>query len=507
MSRPDLLVIAPGNGRLIYQELAEEYAAIEPPIWAGMLANSARHAGYEVAIVDQEAEGLSAKEIAARAGRLDPRLVAIVVYGQQPSASTQTMTAAGEVAAALRREGTDAPVVILGGHPSALPERTLLETEVDAVCEGEGPHTLRALLALDDPSDRRRWDDVPGLWYRADGAVKSNPRAPLIPAERLPELLPGVAWDLLPMERYRAHNWHCFGHLDRRTPYGSIYTSLGCPFRCSFCCINAPFGKSSFRYWPPEFTVGQIKQLRTEYGVRNLKIADEMFVLNEKHYLAICEGIVREGIDDLNIWAYARVDTVKSEPLALMRKAGVRWLCLGIESASRFVRDGVRKGKFGREQIFDTVKRIRDAGIFVIGNFIFGLPDDTFDSMQETLDIAMELNCEMANFYCATAYPGSALYERAVAEGWPLPAEWHHYSQHSRWTRPLPTETLSGEQVLAFRDWAWQVYFTNPRYLEMIRRTFGTETVRHIRRLTEIRLEREFAWTPEMEEARVAQIA
>ncbi|EKD72907.1 MAG: hypothetical protein ACD_45C00536G0001, partial [uncultured bacterium] len=82
-----------------------------------------------------------------------------------------------------------------------------------------------------------------------------------------------------------------------------------------------------------------------------------MFVLNKNHVLGICDRIIERGYD-LNIWAYARVDTVKDEFLEKMRKAGIRWVALGIESGSKHVRDGVEKGRFGSEQILEVVRKI-----------------------------------------------------------------------------------------------------------------------------------------------------
>ena len=119
-----------------------------------------------------------------------------------------------------------------------------------------------------------------------------------------------------------------------------------------------------------------------------------MFVLNERHYGAICEGLAASGIaDQLNIWAYSRIDTVKPEKLALLRAAGVRWLALGIESGSAHVRDGASK-KLKNDDIVGVVREIQAAGINVIGNYIFGLPDDDERSMNETIGLALELNTE-----------------------------------------------------------------------------------------------------------------
>ncbi len=488
----DLLIICPGNNRLIYQDLAKEYAAIEPPIWGGLLANFARKLGFGVGLIDQEAEGLNSDQIAGRALEARPRLTAIVVYGQQPSASTQNMTMGKEIASKLRAAAPELKTILLGGHPSSLPERTLQDNEVDFVCQGEGPTTLEALLQISDLGDASQLRKVPGLWYRQDGKPAFTTQAAVIPQEELAERLPGMAWDLLPMDAYRAHNWHCFGNINQRKPYASIYTSLGCPFRCTFCCINAPFGRSTIRCWDPQFVLKELDLLATKYNVKNVKIADEMFVLNESHLLQLCDGIIERGYD-FNFWAYARVDTVKERFLEKLKKAGFNWLCLGIESGSKHVRDGVQKGRFKEEDIRAIVRKIQDHGIYVLGNYIFGLPDEDYDSMQATLDLAIELNCEMANFYSGMAYPGSQLYNIAVEKGWRLPEQWHDFSQHSFEQMPLPTEHVTAGEVLAFRDKSWQVYFTNPRYLSRVREKFGQEVVDHLQKLSTFTLRRKHA--------------
>ena len=172
-----------------------------------------------------------------------------------------------------------------------------------------------------------------------------------------------------------------------------------------------------------------------------------------------------------------------------LKRAGFNWLCFGIESASERVLNDVQKG-IDQADVYKTVEKVRQAGIYVIANYIFGLPEDDPETMQATLDQAMELNCEFANFYCGMAYPGSQLYNVAVEQGWPLPKSWSGYSQHSADSLPLPTKYLSGADVLRFRDKAFQAYFANPRFLDMIGRKFGPETVQHIREMASHQLVR-----------------
>jgi radical SAM superfamily enzyme YgiQ (UPF0313 family) len=407
------------------------------------------------------------------------------------------MTGCHAVCSAVKAAHPETKLLLVGGHVAALPERTMKEESVDFVAGGEGLYTIVELIeAL--RSAQPHLSNVRGLWYREGKTIRRNNPAPLL--ANLDGEMPGVSWDLLPMHRYRAHNWHCFGDLNRE-PYAALYTTLGCPYHCSFCCIQSPFKEgeaqsgfkesvNTYRFWNPKSVVAQLDTLVQKYGVKNVKIADEMFVLNPAHVRGLCDLIIERGYD-LNIWAYARVDTVRDDMVEKLKRAGFNWIALGIESASEKVRDGVQKG-FEENEVFETVEKIQAAGINVIGNYIFGLPEDDMASMQATLDLALELNCEFANFYSTMAYPGSPLYQMALEKGWRLPEHWSGYSQHSVDTLPLPTKHVSAGEVLRFRDNAFQAYFKSSRYLEMVQNKFGNATVEHIREMTSHQLVRKY---------------
>ena len=276
--QPDLVLVNPANRKRIYQSLSSTMSAIEPPVWAGLMATFIRKKGLSVEIVDATALNLSPQETAQCVADLNPVLTAVVVYGQQPSASTQVMPGAGAVCTAIKENSPDATVVLVGGHVAALPERTLREEDVDFVAGGEGLFTLLELLqAL--KAGATDFSKVPDLWYWDDDQVRMTFPAPLI--RNLDEEIPGMAWDLMPMDTYRAHNWHCFGHLERE-PYAAIYTTLGCPYHCSFCCIQAPFKSgekvvgfsenvNSYRFWSPQKVIEQIDVLVNQYGGQEYK--------------------------------------------------------------------------------------------------------------------------------------------------------------------------------------------------------------------------------------------
>lgn len=481
--KQSIVLVTPPSRLEVYQQLSGELAAIEPPVWSGLIARFLLNKNIPTYIVDSESEKLNHEQTAKKIDSYNPCLVVFVIYGQQPSASTQCMPG-GRKSCNEFKKISDIPTIVMGTHASALPARTLNEEPYDYVCQGEGPYTVYELYQyLNGQLDLK---NVSGLWYKNKGLISNNAVKDKI--ENLDSELPNQALELLNMSNYRAHNWHCFDDLSTRNSYASLQTSLGCPYKCSFCCINAPFGGSGIRYWTAENVLSQIDLMVDKYDIRNIKIPDEMFVLNKNHVLEICDGIIDRGYK-LNIWAYARVDTVKDYYLEKLKKAGFNWLGIGIESGSKFVRDGVEKGRFDIPDIKKIVDKIRSHGIYVAANYIFGLPDDTKESMQQTLDLALELNTEWANFYSAMAYPGSPLYQEALDNKLFTPDQkggpgWIGYSQHSFDCTPLPTDTLDYKEVLDFRDNAFKIYFNDKSYLSMIENKFGPDVVNHIQGMT-----------------------
>ncbi|HEY3490946.1 MAG TPA: radical SAM protein [Candidatus Deferrimicrobiaceae bacterium] len=489
----DILFIHPGNHAKTYQALAAEFTAVAPPAWTLMLACGLRDRGIETAIHDVNVEGWDADILRDLLEKHRPRLVSILVYGHNPSASTQTMPAARRIVLDLKAAEPDLPVALGGTHPSALPQKTLAEESADFVIQGEGLHTLEDLVG--HLRGKRDLGAVRGLWYRKDGIA--TPGAPIVQIADPDSELRSCDWGMLPpLTAYRAHNMHCFDDFQRsetpdfsdvRSPYAVIHTSLGCPYDCDYCCIHAVFGKPGIRYWSLDNVLGRIDDLVMRHHVRNIRIEDELFILSGKRVEGFCDRLIERNYD-LNLWAYGRVDTIDPALLDKMARAGIRWICLGIESGNEAVRRGVRKKISG--DIREVVRLIRNSGIRVLGNYMFGLPDDTIGSMQETLALARELNTEFANFYSVMAYPGSRLYEQAAAVPGVVPDAWEGFSQHGYHTAPLPTKTLSPAQVLKFRDEAFLAYHSDPAYLAMIRSAFGDAVVRHLEKMLSLPVKR-----------------
>lgn len=398
-----ILLVNPNN------RILSPYAGIETPLWMGLIASDLRNKGKDVSILDAEAENLSVEATIKRIDCINPKEIIFVVMGNNPSvSSTPKMVATKRLIDILIG---DYEISITGLHPSALPVETKNEL---------GVPVLRGKI-FDGTSD--------------------------------------IAYDLMPMGEYEAHQWHCLNGKPRK-PYASTYTSMGCNWNCAFCNVHALYNwQHKVYYRDIERFLAEIDKLVYEYNVLNIKLWDEHFTVNRERVMKICDGLIDRGYG-LNMWAYARVDTVDPEMLDKMSKAGIAWLGVGYESGSDSVLDAIDK-RAAKSEAVKATSMIHEAGISINGNFIFGLPGDNSITMQKTLDFAKSLELEWGNFYFAEMLPGSILYDKKDTN-------WTHYGQFN---------PLIKNQFDDFRDKAFKEFFTDPVYHDRIRKKFGQQAV------------------------------
>ena len=506
----DVLFISPNVPRANYQNLSDNYSAVEPPTWALLLAESCRSKGFKVGLMDMNAEKISYKDAFSRINNLKPRLICFVAYGQNVNAGTTNMAAVSEFANYLKNEGFNNLISVVGSHVQALPLETLnKEPQIDFVFTNEGVYSIHNILK-EKIIDINSIKNIKGIAYRKNGIPIINPSEKIVPQNKLDEELPGYAWDLLPfrsapLDLYRSPMWHANYIEKNRSPYAAIQTSIGCQFQCEFCMINIvnrndedPVGVSSnyngMRYWSREFIIKEFDKL-IEMGVKTIKLTDEMFLLNQKYYLPLCEMLEkRNKNDDLILWAYSRIDTVKRpEILEKVRRAGIKWLALGIENANKQIRLETSKGKFEDVDIKKVVEQIHSSGINVMANYIYGLPGDSKDTIEDTFQLSKDL-CTLAwNCYPAIALPGSKLYKDARANNIKLPESYDEFSFHSYNTVNLPTKHLKQGEILNLRDNHFIEYHNDTKYLDKVKKEFGDEAAENIKEMCKIKLKRKLS--------------
>ena len=503
----DVLFVNPGNAKSIYQDLSKDYAAVETPTWSLLLAESCRSIGHKVSILDANAERLDLQTSFERIKDLNPKIICFVVYGQNVNAGTTSMSGAVLLSTYLKENNVSQPIVYVGSHSQALPIETLKkEKSIDIILTNEGVYALRNLLKLNrfNTGDLK---SVKGIAFRKNDEVLLTTPEIIVPQEKMDIDLPGYAWDLLPynnspFDLYRSPMWHAEYDHEKRSPYAALQTSLGCRFGCDFCMINminrndndeiGVAGNYSFmRYWSPEFIIKEFDKL-ISYGVETIRIVDEMFLLNPKYYIPLCKLLKERNLkDNLRMWAYSRIDTIKKPNiLELVRSAGIKWLCLGIESGKKEIRLEISKGKFEDVDVETIIQKVHEADIDVMANYIFGLPGDDKESIKETFELSKRLCTLGWNTYAAMALPGSKLYKTALEKNYKLPENYEGYSFHSYESQPLRNDNLSAAEILELRDRAFIDYHNYGPFLEKIENKFGQKAVNNIKKIAKIKLKR-----------------
>ena len=380
------------------------------------------------------------------------------------------------------------------------------EKSIDIIFTNEGVYSLWNILKIKN-YNYENLIKIKGIAFRDNNKIYFNKPEVVVPTEKMDIDLPGYAWDLLPYNKkpfdlYRSPMWHAEYLEENRSPYAAIQTSLGCQFKCSFCMINlinrsddeeigVAGNYNKMRFWSPEFIIKEFDKL-LEYGVKTIRIVDEMFLLNPKYYVPLCKMLSeRNKNNELKMWAYSRIDTIKRKNiLKLVRDAGIKWLCLGIESGDKKVRLEVAKGKFEDVDVKQVVKQVHESDIEIMANYIFGLPGDTINTMQKTFDLSMDLCTVGWNAYAAMALPGSQLYKNAIENNISLPDSYEGFSFHSYESLPLPTESLTPEQILEFRDKCFLEYHKSDKFLKKVEKKFGKKAIDNIKKITSIKLKR-----------------
>ncbi|NPA47506.1 MAG: radical SAM protein [Thermococci archaeon] len=374
-----------------------------PPLGLAYLASMVREE-HEVRIVDSLAEDLDFSDVVRIMKRFDPDVVGI-------TSTTSMIYDAYRVAEIAKSLNENSFVVMGGPHVTFVPERTLKECRyVDAVVRGEGELTFKELLDRLERGENLK--GLPGLSYRNDGGVVNNPPRPLI---KNVDDIPMPAYDLLPMERYRAGN----------SQFGVVMTSRGCPFNCVFCSSSLQFGKR-WRGHSVERVIEELSMLRNEYGIREVEFLDDTFTLNRRRAMEIAKAIVREGLD-VSWSASSRVDTFSEDVGREMKRAGCHTVYFGIESGSERTLKFIGKG-ITLDKAKAAVKTAKRVGLRVLGSFVIGFPDETRKDVEKTIRFSKRVGVDFAQFTIATPYPGTRLWAYGLENGLIRTFNWRRYT-------------------------------------------------------------------------------
>lgn len=348
-------------------------------------------------------------------------------------------------------------VIVKGAHFLTYNTDVLYKYKsVDLVIVGEAEDTLKEIL------EGKEYSLIRGLCYRDGFVAKYTGKRPFI---KNLDKLPFPARHLIDNNQFRRP--------DNNKVQATIKVSRGCPFHCFFC-LATPVSGTKVRVRSAENIIEEIRECVDTYGIRNFLFWSDVFNFDREWTIDLCEKIIDSGLK-ITWSSNTRADTADEEMAELMYESGCRLVSIGVESGSQYILDKIGK-KVTIDQIRDTVKIFRNAGIKVYNYFVIGLPWDNEETIEDTIDFAIELDSDYASFYTATPLPGTRFYKFADDNN--LFSGTDSWSE-SYYSPVVKTMCLSKEKILELHKEAIKRFYIRPRFI--------LRTISNIRSFTELK--------------------
>lgn len=404
-----VVLISPPLAPVRQAGVFKNFANVMPPLGIAYIAAATEAAGFEVRIIDCVQAQLTNQEAVEQCSSFSPQIIGI-------TATVLTIQTARELSILIKKMIPEVRIVLGGPMISSMPELSLKEGAFDCGVLGEGELVFPKLC---QQLKSGSWDPLvlPGIIALNDNGWEKTKRPPLI---NNIDVLPIPAWHLLPSpDSYRPMP---AGY--RRLPMAHMVTSRGCPYKCVYC-DRSVFG-NRFRTRSPTFIVNEMELLHREYGVKEIKFYDDLFNFSEKRVLAICDEIENRQLD-ISWSCMCRVDKVTDLMARAMKSAGCWQVDFGLESGNQRILDRMKKG-LNIEDSIRGVKIARKAGLKIRAYFIVGMPGETKQSMDDSLNFALKLDIDIINLFALTLYPGNELFRELDVDGKVRHHDFAHYT-------------------------------------------------------------------------------
>lgn len=420
----------------------DSWAAIWPPLTLAILASVARLRKHEIDLFDGNVEPkMTTDKAVSRVAAFEPDVV--VVNTAFPS-----IEADGACATAIKKACPNAVVIGFGVFFTLLDEQAMHACEAfDYGIAGEPEISFGELL--DALAAGRDGAGIDGVMQRSGVTIVKGPKRDVL--DNIDEL-PFAARDLLRNTQYTLpHNGE---------PFTLINVARGCPWPCIFCIAPLYYGKKPRRH-TLGYVLDELAHCQQALGIRQFLFWEEIFTLDRPFGMALCEHIIARQWDIS--WATTtRADQVDIEMLRLMKRAGCDLLGLGIESGSQEILDNARKHE-SVEDIRKAVELCKQADLRTMGHFIFGLPGETPQTVEQTIEFGVSLGLDYMQCYAAVPYPKTALGEMARDRGWLTSTNWQNFDFGGR--SIMDTGAITPQQVDEARQRMFRKFYLRPGYV------------------------------------------
>lgn len=429
------------------------------PLWLMYAAAYAEKNGHEVEFLDAPAKQMDHAQAMETVKSWNmPEKVLFVL-----DTSTPSIQADVHFGSMLKDVFPASFVLLVGTHPSALPEETLkLDFRIDAIARREFDQIV---LELANALEKNQpLAEVRGLTWHTNGAIVNNPDMPYLESEQL---------DHIPFAAEFLKRQKDAGKMSEREyffpaatyPSIQIFTGRGCPARCFFCVYPQVMHGHKFRCRSAENVVAEFEYIVNHFPkVKEIVIEDDTFTINEARVIDICNLLISKGINKKIHWlCNARVN-LKLETMRIMKKAGCRLLIPGIESANQQILNNIHKGTT-EEQIRAYIRNAKKARLLVHACYMVGNKGETKETMRETLKLALELNTDTAQFFPLIPYPGTEAYRWAKENNY-ITLDYNAYClDNGTHNTVLELPGLSSNDMVEFCNGARRKYYLRLRYI------------------------------------------
>jgi len=438
--------------------IIEEERGHNPPL--GLLYIAAyleKHASHDIAVIDSQVEGLDYESLTERIRAVNPDIAGL-------TAMTMTLIDVTKTIAIIKNINKNIRVVLGGPHVHLFPDETINLENVDFLVLGEGEVVFKELLDnIDNLSGLKK---IPGLVFKEDGKTVNTGIQPTI---KDLDALPFPARHLVPYEKYSSL-------LAKGDVVTTIFTSRGCPFKCSFC--DRPHLGRVFRARSAGNVVDEIEEC-VNMGINEFLFYDDTFTVNKKRVLDICNEIVRRKLD-IGWDIRARVDTVDEEILQHLKKAGCQGIHYGIEAGTEKILKILNKGITisKARQVFDLTRRYN---IPVLAYFMIGNPTETKEDIYITFEVMKTLKPDYVHMTILTPFPGTKTYLDGLKNGIIEHDYWREFAGDPTpdFIPPIWGETFTREELNDLLVEGYKKFYTRLSYI--------IKSTMRVRSLTELK--------------------
>ena len=439
------LLVMPSMDNAYWKKLGKKVGPKSEPLSLLYIATFLNQKGHKAEVLDCEAEGISFEnlEVHIRNGQYDVVGVAML---------TAMYSQSLEVCKIAKKVNPDIKVLVGGSHPSLRPKETAAEEFVDVAAVGEAELTFLELLNAFENNQPLK--NIQGIAYKEKGKVIQTPER-----EKIQDLdfFPIPDRDLINMKNYRPSASYY-----KQLPAYTMMTTRGCPYRCTFCAT----AKTGYRMHSVERVVEEMKILVEKYGTKEILIRDDTFTLNRKRTIELCNAIINSGLK-VRWDCITRANLVDDDLLKKMKEAGCWGMHFGVEGGTQKSIDTVKKDTT-IEVIKTAFQLCRKNKIETRAYMMLGLPNSTIEDDLATINFAKELNPDWAQFTICTPYPGTQMYDTALASGEVISQDrdnyqtWSGYSEHELvWT----PQGRTSEEIKNLQKKAMKSFYFRPKVI------------------------------------------